>query len=113
LVFRNDKDYPALNGPYASIANLNNEKITDYSIGKTMIDASFSWSEVSEMKAARDAVFSLAKKHRVGFFDVSANDGQVWLPRKHEYIHVFGTGDSSKALGDIRIYSLTGSKPLQ
>jgi hypothetical protein len=102
--------YPALNGPYASEANVDNLKTTDYSIGRTMIYASFAWSE---MKNARPAMFALAKKHRVGFFDVSANDGEVWLPRKVEYIHVFGTGNSSKALGEMHVYSITLPKPIK
>jgi hypothetical protein len=102
--------YPALNGPYASEANVDNLKTTDYSVGRTMIYAGFGWPQ---MENARPAMFALAKKHRVGFFDVSANDGEVWLPRKAEYIHVFGKGDSSKALGEMRVYSVTLPKPLK
>ena len=104
------KTYPMLNGPYASEANIGNPKTTDYSIGKTMIYASFAWSQ---MENARPAMFDMAKRHRVGFFDVSANDGEVWLPRAAEYIHVFGRGNSSKALGEMRVYSVTLPKPLK
>ncbi|HVW73566.1 MAG TPA: hypothetical protein VHC39_08000 [Rhizomicrobium sp.] len=104
------KTFPALNGPFASEANIDNLKTTDYSIGKTMIYATFAWSE---MENARPAMFALAKKHRVGFFDVSANDGEVWLPHKDDYVRVFGTGDSSKALGEMRVYSITLPKPVK
>jgi hypothetical protein len=100
--------FPALNGPYASEANIDNLKTTDYGIGKTMIYATFAWSE---MENARPAMFALAQKHRVGFFDVSADDGEVWLPRKGEYVHVFGVGNSSQKLGKTRAYILLGAKP--
>ncbi len=102
--------FPALNGPYASEANIDNVKTTDYSIGRTMIYAGFAWSEIENV---RPAMFALAQKHRVGFFDVSANDGEVWLPRKADYVHVFGTGNSSKALGEMRVYSITLPKPVK
>ncbi|HEY2009761.1 MAG TPA: hypothetical protein VGH23_12270 [Rhizomicrobium sp.] len=101
------KTFPALNGPYASEANIDNLKTTDYSIGKTMIYATFAWSELDD---ARRTMFALAKKHRVGFFDVSADDGEVWLPRKDDYVHVFGTGNSSQKLGKARAYIFEGTK---
>ena len=68
--------YPAMNGPYAS-EGLDESKITDYSVGREVVYAAFSWSEAEE--AFRTA-FSLAKKHRVGFFDVSSEQGAVWGP---------------------------------
>jgi hypothetical protein len=70
------KAYPAMNGPYAS-DNVDDPKVTDYSIGKLVIYAAFSWSET---EGAYRSTFDLAKKHRLGFFDVSADDGQVWVP---------------------------------
>jgi len=105
--------YPALNGPYAS-KNFDDPKVTDYSVGRTMIYAGFPWSQ---MEGAFEVVFAQAQKHRVGFYDVSADDGQVWLPKNDKYIHVFGTGDSSKKLGKTHIYTLgfgfKQSKPLK
>ena len=50
---------------------------TDYSIGKEVIYAAFSWSTVEE---AYELTRKLAKKHDVGFFDVSENDGDIILP---------------------------------
>ncbi len=70
------KQYPPMNGPYATNDD-DNPKLTEYSVGKTVVYAAFSWSQA---ESARQTVFSLAKKHAVGFFDVSAADGGVWLP---------------------------------
>jgi len=69
-------EYPAMNGPYAS-DDVDSPKVTDYSVGKVIVYASFAWSE-AEM--AFKTMFMLADKHRVGFFDVSSADGGVWLP---------------------------------
>jgi hypothetical protein len=68
------KQFPAMNGPYAS-DDVDDPKVSDYSIGKSAIYVAFAWSQA---EAAYQAMFSLAKKHKVGFFDVSADDGQVW-----------------------------------
>jgi len=70
------KEYPPMNGPHAS-EDVDNPKLTDYSIGRSAIYACFAWSQAI---AASKAMFSLAEKHRVGFFDVSAAEGGVWLP---------------------------------
>ena len=69
------REYPALNGPHAS-DDFDNPKLTDYCIGKTVIYCAFAWSVAEEV---RGFVFDLARKHRVGFFDVSSDDGGVWL----------------------------------
>jgi len=47
-------------------------KVSDYSIGKSAICVAFAWSQA---EAACQAMFSLAKKHKVGYFDVRAADG--------------------------------------
>ena len=70
--------YPAMNGPHAS-GDVDEPKVTDYSVGRSVIYAAFAWPEAA---AARGIMFSLAKKHRVGFFDVSAGDGGVWVPNR-------------------------------
>ena len=72
------KSFPAMNGPLASYdINVDGEDITDYSIGKSIILASFSWSVVEE---AHTKMRSLAIKHKVGFFDVSASNGEILFP---------------------------------
>ena len=71
------------------IINIFNPRLTEYSIGKSFIYACFKWSE---MENARKMMFELAKKHSVGFFDVSAQEGQVWIPDDNgEYRCIHGS----------------------
>ena len=51
--------------------------MVDYSIGYNVIYAAFSWSVADE---AYELMRSLAQKHKVGFFDVSGDDGDIILP---------------------------------
>lgn len=75
--------FPPMNGEYAPDFELLEEDenleshMVDYSIGHDVIYAAFSWSVVDE---AYELMRSLAKKHGVGFFDVSAEDGDIILP---------------------------------
>jgi len=73
------RDFPSINGPGAyDIAN--DELIsraTSYGIGRSVIYACFSWTEV---ESAYSLVRALAVKHRVGFFNVSAENGEIWIP---------------------------------
>ena len=75
--------FPPMNGEYAPDEDLidKDEKLerhlTDYSIGHDVIYAAFSWSVADE---AYELMRSLAQKHKVGFFDVSADDGDIILP---------------------------------
>ncbi len=50
--------------------------LTDYSIGREVIYAAFSWGKAGE---AYELACKLAQKHGVGFFDVSG-DGGIILP---------------------------------
>lgn len=50
---------------------------TDYTIGKALIYMTFEWDRVDE---AYETVFRLAAKHGVGFFDVSSDLAETWLP---------------------------------
>ncbi|GAB5398905.1 MAG: hypothetical protein Aureis2KO_04900 [Aureisphaera sp.] len=68
--------FPAMNGPYAH-DDIDNPKLTDYSTGKDVIYAAFSWSEAEN---AYPKMLELAKKHKVGFFDVSSNNGNIFFP---------------------------------
>lgn len=68
--------FPAMNGPYAS-GNFDDPKVTDYSVGRDVIYAAFAWSQA---ELAFKAMVTLASKHGVGFFDVSADDGAVIFP---------------------------------
>ena len=75
--------FPPLNGEYAPDIELiaENEDLdshtVDYSIGKEIIYAAFSWSTEEE---AYGLTRKLAQKHDVGFFDVSGNEGDIILP---------------------------------
>jgi hypothetical protein len=81
--------YPPMNGLYQS-EDVDNPKVTDYSVGKTAIYAAFAWSEA---ESAFKTMFRLAEKHKVGFFDVSSNNGGVWLPDSTgRYVCVHGQG---------------------
>ena len=70
------REYPAMNGPYA-VDDVDNPKLTDYSVGQTAIYACFAWSECEN---AYRAMITLPRKHGVAFFDVSGSNGQVWVP---------------------------------
>lgn len=51
---------------------------TEYTIGRDLVYMSFlDWDKVDR---AHEAVFSLAAKHRLGFFDVSSDLAETWLP---------------------------------
>lgn len=77
--------FPPMNGEYApdfdSLDETGTEDLlqhtVDYCIGYDVIYAAFSWSVADE---AYQFMRSLAQKHNVGFFDVSADDGDIILP---------------------------------
>jgi hypothetical protein len=50
---------------------------TDYTIGKSVIYMTFEWDHID---LAHDTVVRLAGKHAVGFFDVSSDLAEAWLP---------------------------------
>jgi hypothetical protein len=87
------REYPPMNGPHAS-DDVDDPKQTDYSIGRCVIYACFAWSQA---EAASKTTFNLAEKHRVGFFDVSTNNGSVWMPNESGgYSCVHGQGAPKK-----------------
>lgn len=68
--------FPPMNGPLAS-DDVDDPKVTDHCIGRHVIYSAFAWSEAEE---AFPKVRELAIKHSVGFFDVSADDGEILFP---------------------------------
>ena len=68
--------FPAMNGPLAS-DDVDDPKVTDHCIGKGVIYSAFAWSVAEE---AHPKMRELAIKHSVGFFDVSADDGEILFP---------------------------------
>jgi len=72
------QSYPAMNGPFSSDDLPEDEaSVTDYSVGRSVIYAAFAWSKAEQ---AYEAMFSLAAKHGVGFFNASSDNAEVWLP---------------------------------
>lgn len=79
------KKFPPMDGEYAPnldpLDEAEAEELelhsVDYSIGHDIIYAAFSWSVAEE---AYEQMLSLAKKHDVGFFDVSGENGDIILP---------------------------------
>jgi hypothetical protein len=70
------KTFPAMNGPYA-VDDPDDDCITDYCIGKDVIYVTFAWSIAEK---AYPIMKEVAEKHKVGFFDASANDGDILFP---------------------------------
>ena len=66
--------FPPMNAPLRS-SNPTDSKVTDYSIGSTVIYAAFSWSQAS---LAYSEVVRLAAAHRVGFYYVSGDSKIIW-----------------------------------
>lgn len=52
-------------------------RLTDYSLGTSVIYAAFAYSVAEE---SYTAMRELAIKHKVGFFDVSSNEGDIIFP---------------------------------
>lgn len=69
--------FPPLNGPLAKDENIDNPRTTDYGLGRTYVYACFAWSQAQQ---AHKHTVKLAEKHRVGFFNTSSGEGDVWVP---------------------------------
>ena len=68
--------FPPMNGPLAS-EDVDDPKVTDHCIGRHVIYSAFAWSVAEE---AQPKMRELAIKHSVGFFDVSAGNGEILFP---------------------------------
>lgn len=68
--------FPAMNGPLAS-DDSDDSRVTDYCIGTNVIYVAFSWAVIED---AYEKMRELAIKHKVGFFDVSAGNGEILHP---------------------------------
>jgi len=72
--------------PVADDAPAEVETGADYTIGKHLIYISFlDWDKIDQ---AHEAVYRLAAKHALGFFDVSSDLAEVWLPDRKEELRV-------------------------
>jgi hypothetical protein len=68
--------FPPMNGPMAS-DDVDDPKVTDHCIGKHVIYSAFAWSVAEE---AHPKMRELAINYSVGFFDVSADNGEILFP---------------------------------
>lgn len=69
-------DFPPMNGPDRS-EDFDDPKVSDYSVGQSVIYVAFAWSQA---EAAYKAVRAAAEAAGVGFFDASGADAEIWLP---------------------------------
>jgi hypothetical protein len=74
-----EQTFPDMNGPNVT-ADRTSAYETDYSIGRVVIYAAFSWSLAGE---ANETAQRLAQKHQVGFWDPSF-EGPILFPEKGE-----------------------------
>ncbi|TCL90793.1 hypothetical protein C8J38_107155 [Rhizobium sp. PP-WC-2G-219] len=73
-------DFPAVNGPDGE-ENVDNPRVSDYTVGQSIIYVAFAWSQAEvAYKAARAA----AEVAGVGFFDASGRGAEIWLPGQIE-----------------------------
>jgi len=97
------QQFSALNGPFADLSG-DASKVADYSIGRSFIYACFAWSEAA---TAHQIAFELAKKHDVGFFNVSEKDGEVWAPQPGGLYACFhGTGAAFASNPEVRVLTI-------
>jgi hypothetical protein len=100
--------FPAMNGPYA-VDDSDNEFVTDYCIGKDVIYVTFAWS-IAER--AYEVMKSFAEKHEVGFFDASANDGDILFPDSNGKIRPIDRPDNLSSIQQIKGLASLGQEKL-
>jgi hypothetical protein len=86
------KTFPPMNGPYQS-EDVDDPKVSDYSVGRSVIYVAFAWSVAEE---AHRSMRQLAEKHCVGFFDVSAENGEIWTPSASSRVQYMGTASKAE-----------------
>jgi len=88
-------DFPAMNGPHTppdidDRFDNDDYTLTDYCIGKDVIYCGFRWSIAEN---AYIKMLTLAKKHKVGFFDVSG-DGNIMFPNERSILESINKTES-------------------
>ncbi|MCA9064230.1 MAG: hypothetical protein KDA96_14265 [Planctomycetaceae bacterium] len=71
------RTFPAMDGPYCSADRDDDPHLTDYETNRTNIYACFAWSMA---ESAYRLVMSLAEKHGIAVYEVSAPKGRIWRP---------------------------------
>jgi hypothetical protein len=79
--------FPPLNGPLARDEDVDDPKTTDYGLARTYVYACFGWSQA---ESAYEHTVKLAQKHRVGFFNVSDEKADVWVPNARGKLEQIG-----------------------
>ena len=85
------KEFPSLNGPYAPNDiddRVDDDEITDYSVGKDVIYSAFRFS-IAEKAYPR--MVELAEKHKVGFFDASGTC-DIFFPNENGKLERLSNG---------------------
>ena len=98
--------FPAMNGPYAT-QDLESDYITDYCIGQDMMYIGFRWTVAEE---AYGKTLELAEKHKVGFFDVSANQGNIFFPNENGGLGKVDNPDKESSIEEIKAWSADDTK---
>jgi hypothetical protein len=102
--------FPALNGPYAGSRD---QRRADYCIGYHVIYVAIS----SDKQATHERAHELAGKHRLGFFEASSSDGEIWLPGDGDELVLASKHDEQRRLQNLqpptdpRITALVKSHP--
>lgn len=76
--------FPSLNGPFATEEE-DNIYASDYCIGNDVIYVAFAWPLANEAYAK---MIEQAEKHGVGFFDVSAGNGDIFFPQNGKLVSI-------------------------
>ena len=87
--------FPTLNGPLAPDDiddRIDDDELTDYSVGKDVIYSAFRFS-VSEEAYLK--MVELAEKHKVGFFDASGT-GEIFFPNENGELEKIGKEKSKE-----------------
>ena len=72
------KEFPAMNGPYAVGDDMiDDPHVTDYSMAKDVVCYCFAWSLADEAYSKMKISTAM---HAVGFFNVSADPGEIVFP---------------------------------
>lgn len=88
-------EFPAMNGPHSPDNiddRIDDDEITDYSVGIDVIYSAFRWSMAEK---AYPKMLELAKKHKVGFFDASGN-GDIMFPNQNGILESINNKADSK-----------------
>ena len=87
--------FPALNGPYAASRY---QRSADYCIGYHLIYVAISFDK----QATHERAHELAGKHRLGFYEASSPDGEIWLPGDGDELVLASKHDEHRRLQNLR-----------